>query len=120
MGWGVKTLFKFDPEYWKLGIHRPTIKNKHLEDGFPDTVHWLNGSGVKMEDYFKFRGWRSIRRTVGFDWAQMNHYAVKSIDSYAIRKLRGNVNNKANKYNADYWSLQDRNEVPDTRILRHA
>ena len=120
MGWGVKTLFKFDPEYWKLGIHRPTIKNKHLEDGFPDTVHWLNGSGAKMEDYFKFRGWRSIRRTVGFDWAQMNHYAVKSIDSYAIRKLRGNVNNKANKYNADYWSLQDRNEVPDTRILRHA
>lgn len=120
MGWGVKTLFRFDPEYWKLGIHRPTIRNKHLEDGFPDTVHWLNGSGEKMEDYFKFRGWRSIRRTVGFDWAQMNHYAVKSIDSYAIRKLRGNVNNKADKYNADYWSLQDRNEVPDTRILRHA
>lgn len=29
-GVGVKTLFKFDPEYWKLGIHRPTIKNKHL------------------------------------------------------------------------------------------
>jgi len=120
MGWGVKTLFKFDPEYWKLGIHRPSIKNKHLESGFPDTVHWLNGSGDPMEDYFKFRGWRSIRRTVGFEWAQMNHYAVKSIDSYAIRKLRGNVNNKADKYNADYWSLQDRNEVPDSRILRHA
>lgn len=120
MGWGVKTLFKFDPEYWKLGIHRPSIKNKHLKDGFPDTVLWLNGSGQKMEDYFKFRGWRSIRRTVGFDWAQMNHYAVKSIDSYAIRRLRGNVNNKADKYNADYWALQDRNEVSDTRILRHA
>jgi hypothetical protein len=120
MGWGVKTLFRFDPEYWKLGIHRPSIRNKHLEDGFPDTVHWLNGSGQKMEDYFKFRGWRSIRRTVGFDWAQMNHYAVKSIDSYAIRRLRGNVNNKADKYNADYWALQDRNEVSDTRILRHA
>lgn len=120
MGWGVKTLFRFDPEYWKLGIHRPAIRNKHLEGGFPDTVHWLNGSGQKMEDYFKFRGWRSIRRTVGFDWAQMNHYAVKSIDSYAIRRLRGNVNNKADKYNADYWALQDRNEVSDTRILRHA
>jgi hypothetical protein len=120
MGWGVKTLFKYDPEYWKLGIHRPSIRNKHLKDGFPDTVLWLNGSGQKMEDYFKFRGWRSIRRTVGFDWAQMNHYAVKSIDSYAIRRLRGNVNNKADKYNADYWALQDRNEVSDTHILRHA
>lgn len=68
-GWGVKTLFKFDPEYWKLGIHRPSIKSKHLEDGFPDTVKWLNGSGLPMEDYFRFRGWRSIRRTIGYDWA---------------------------------------------------
>ncbi|TKW66840.1 MAG: glycosyltransferase family 2 protein [Paracoccus denitrificans] len=119
-GWGVKTLFKFDPEYWKLGIHRPSIKNKHLKDGFPDTVKWLNGSGQPMEDYFKFRGWRSIRRTLGYDWAQMNHYAVKSIDSYAVRRFRGNVNNKKDKYNADYWSLQDRNEVADTRILRHS
>ena len=119
-GWGVKTLFKFDPDYWKLGIHRPTIKNKHLETGFPDTVHWLNGSGLPMEEYFKFRGWRSIRRTIGYGWAQMNHYAVKSVDSYAVRKFRGNVNNKADKYNADYWSLQDRNEVEDRAILRHA
>jgi hypothetical protein len=119
-GWGVKTLFKFDPAYWKLGIHRPSIKSKHLEDGFPDTVKWLNGSGLPMEDYFRFRGWRSIRRTIGYTWAQMNHYAVKSVDSYAVRKFRGNVNNKKDKYNADYWSLQDRNEVEDRAILRHA
>ncbi len=119
-GWGVKTLFQFDPDYWVLGIHRPKIKNKHLETGFPDTVHWFNGSGRPMEDYFKFRGWRSIIRTVGYDWVQMNHYAVKSIDSYALRKLRGNVNNKKDKYNSDYWALQDRNEVFDDAILRHA
>ncbi|WP_227284074.1 glycosyltransferase family 2 protein [Boseongicola sp. H5] len=119
-GWGVKTLFRFDPQYWKLGIHRPSIKNKHLETGFPDTVRWLNGSGQPMEDYFRFRGWRSIRRTLGYDWAQMNHYAVKSVDSYAVRKFRGNVNNKKDKYNADYWALQDRNEVEDRAILRHA
>ncbi|SEI12922.1 glycosyltransferase family 2 protein [Paracoccus alkenifer] len=119
-GWGVKTLFKFDPEYWKLGIHRPSIRNKHLESGFADSVRWLNGSGREMPDYFRFHGWRSIRRSIGYDWAQMNHYAVKSVDAYALRRLRGNVNNKADKYNADYWALQDRNEVADTRILRHA
>lgn len=119
-GWGVKTLFKFDPEYWKLGIHRPKIKNKHIDKGFPDQVHWLNGSGEPLEDYFKFRGWRSIRRTVGYDWVQMNHYALKSVDSYALRKMRGNVNNKGDKYNTDYWALQDRNEVRDDTILRHA
>ncbi|MFK7879806.1 glycosyltransferase family 2 protein [Roseobacter sp.] len=118
-GWGVKTLFKFDPGYWRLGIHRPKIKNKHLETDFPETVHWLNGSGREMETYFKFRGWRSIVRTVGYDWAQVNHYAVKSMDSYAIRKLRGNVNNKKDKYDADYWALQDRNETEDRSALRH-
>lgn len=119
-GWGVKTLFQFDPDRWKLGIHRPKIKNKELKTEFPETVKWLNGSGRPMEDYFKFRGWRSIVRTVGYDWAQMNHYAVKSIDSYAIRKFRGNVNLKKDKYNSDYWALQDRNEVHDDSILRHA
>jgi hypothetical protein len=119
-GWGVKTLFRFDPAYWKLGIHRPSIRNKWLETEFPDSVKWLNGSGRPMEDYFKFRGWRSIRRTLGYDWAQMNHYAVKSVDAYAVRQFRGNVNNKKNKYNAEYWALQDRNEVEDRAIHRHS
>lgn len=119
-GWGVKTLFKFDSEHWKLGIHRPKMKRKTLETDYPESIHWLNGSGLPMEDYFKYRGWRSIRRTVGYDWVQVNHYAVKSIDAYALRKLRGNVNNKKDKYNADYWSLQDRNEVYEPSVLRHA
>ena len=119
-GWGVKTLFTFNPAYWKLGIHRPKMKTRHIKTDFPDHVKWLTGSGKVMEDYFKFRGWRSITRTVGYDWVQLNHYAVKSVDSYAIRKLRGNVNNKKDKYNSDYWSLQDRNEVRDDTMLRHS
>lgn len=119
-GWGVKTFFTYDPEYWKLGIHRPKMKTRHIQTDFPDRVKWLNGSGAEMEDYFKFRGWRSITRTVGYDWVQLNHYAVKSVESYALRKLRGNVNNKADKYNTDYWSLQDRNEVRDETMLRYS
>ena len=118
-GWGVKTLFKFDADYWKLGIHRPKLKNKVIDTAFPDHVKWLTGSGKVMDDYFKFRGWRSITRTVGYDWVQLNHYAVKSVESYAIRRLRGNVNNKADKYNPDYWALQDRNEVRDDTMLRY-
>jgi hypothetical protein len=119
-GWGVKTLFCFDAAKWKLGIHRPKLKAKWVETEFLDQIKWLNGSGREMADYFKFRGWRSIIRTVGYDWVQLNHYAVKSVDSYAIRKLRGNVNNKKDKYNADYWSLQDRNEVRDDTMLRYS
>ena len=119
-GWGVKTLFTFDPGHWKLGIHRPKMKTKWIKTPFPDQVKWLNGSGKAMEDYFKFRGWRSITRTVGYDWVQLNHYAVKSVEAYAIRKMRGNVNFKKDKYNSDYWALQDRNEVRDDTMLRYS
>jgi hypothetical protein len=118
-GWGTKTMLKYDPKYLRLGMHRPIIKSQHKETDYPDTVLWVNGSGRPLEDWFKFRGWRSIRRTVGYDWAQINHYAIKSMDAYSLRKFRGNANLKKDKYNADYWSLQDRNEVEDTRIFRH-
>lgn len=118
-GWGTKTMLKFDPKYLRLGMHRPIIKSQHKETDYPDSVLWVNGSGKPLEEWFKFRGWRSIRRTVGYDWAQINHYAIKSMDAYSLRKFRGNANLKKDKYNSDYWSLQDRNEVEDLKIAHH-
>jgi hypothetical protein len=118
-GWGTKTMLRFDPKYLRLGMHRPIIKSQHKDTDYPETVLWVNGSGRALEDWFKFRGWRSIRRTVGYDWAQINHYALKSMDAYSLRKFRGNANLKKDKYNSDYWSLQDRNEVEDLNIARH-
>ncbi len=118
-GWGTKTMLKFDAKHLRLGMHRPIIKSQFKDTDYPDTLLWVNGSGRPLEDWFKFRGWRSIRRTVGYDWAQINHYAIKSMDAYSLRKFRGNANLKKDKYNSDYWSLQDRNEVEDTRIFRH-
>ena len=119
-GWGTKTMLKFDPKYLRLGMHRPIIKSQHKDTDYPDSVLWVNGSGRPLEDWFKLRGWRSIRRTVGYDWAQINHYAIKSMDAYSLRKFRGNANLKKDKYNSDYWSLQDRNEVEDLTPQRHA
>ncbi len=119
-GWGTKTMLKFDPKYLRLGVHRPIIKSQWKDTDWPDTQLWVNGSGRPLEDWFKLRGWRSIRRTVGYDWAQINHYAIKSMDAYSLRKFRGNVNLKKDKYNSDYWSLQDRNEVEDKNIFRFA
>lgn len=118
-GWGTKTMLRFDAEHQRLGMHRPVIKEKFRETDYPDTQHWVNGSGRPLEEWFKFRGWRSIRRTVGYDWAQINHYAIKSMDAYTLRKFRGNANGKLTKYGSDYWSLQDRNEVEDLKIARH-
>lgn len=120
-GWGVKTLFRPYRDI-KLGIHRPTIKKARQD---PENARflfeqlWVNGSGEPMPDEFSLSGWRSTKPTLGYKLAEMNHYAVKSCEAYLLRRVRGNVNNKEDKYNAAYFALFDRNEIEATNVLRH-
>ncbi|SLN55338.1 glycosyltransferase family 2 protein [Roseisalinus antarcticus] len=121
-GWGVKTLFKPFPEI-KLGIHRPTIKKARQSAENAKILFdqlWLNGSGEPMPDEFSLSGWRSTKPTLGYKLAELNHYATKSLEAYLLRRVRGNVNNKEDKYNAAYFALFDRNEIDATNALRHA
>ncbi len=121
-GWGVKTLFR-PYEHAKLGIHRPHIKNAKQKPERAKALFdqiWLNGSGVRMPDEFSLSGWRSTKPTLGYALAELNHYAVKSYEAYLLRRVRGNVNNKEDKYNAAYFALFDRNEIEATTALQHA
>ncbi|KAA9009325.1 glycosyltransferase family 2 protein [Histidinibacterium aquaticum] len=121
-GWGVKTLFRPYRDM-KFGIHRPSIRKAKQDPAnakFLFEQLWVNGSGEPMPDEFSLSGWRSTKPTLGYKLAEMNHYAVKSYESYLLRRLRGNVNNKEDKYNAAYFALFDRNELEATNALRHA
>lgn len=121
-GWGVKTLFRpFDG--MRLGIHRPRMRKAGQDPARLAALraqHWVNGSGDPLPDGFKQSGWRSVEATLGYDLAEMNHYAVKSYDDYLLRRLRGNVNLKDDKYDATYFSLFDRNEEEAPAIRRHS
>jgi hypothetical protein len=120
-GWGVKTLFRPFP-HMKLGIHRPSI---HGARKHPDRARalrdqlWVNGSGRPMPEEFALSGWRSTRPTLGYALAEMNHYAVKSREAYLLRRLRGNVNLKQDKYDSAYFALFDRNEEEHPAARRH-
>lgn len=111
-GWGVKSMFRPYPGV-RLGIHRP-----HMTDQKEDPARlkilldqaWVNGSGEPIDDDFKLSGWRLNRKTYGYDLAEVNHYAVKSFEDYLLRRIRGNVNLKSNKYDDKYFALFDRNE----------
>ncbi|WP_245831695.1 glycosyltransferase family 2 protein [Salibaculum halophilum] len=120
-GWGVKTLFKPFRDM-KLGIHRPHIKKAKQEPENAKRLFdqlWLNGSGDPMPDEFSLSGWRSTKPTLGYKWAELNHYAVKSYEAYLLRRVRGNVNNKPDKYNDAYFAMFDRNEEEHTNVQRH-
>lgn len=121
-GWGVKTLFR-PFEGMKLGIHRPKIKkagqNPDALERLADQV-WVNGSGEALTRRFKRGAWRSSHLTVGYSLAEMNHFAVKSLESFLLRDVRGNVNNKVGKYGPGYFAFFDRNEVAVPEVARWA
>ena len=120
-GWGVKTMFK-PFENMRLGIHRPHVKSRRTDPHMARILRdqtWVNGSGQELPKDFNLSGWRSTKPTLGYKWAEVNHYGVKSYEAYLLRRIRGNVNNKADKYNAAYFSIFDRNEISATNVQRH-
>ena len=113
-GWGVKTLFR-PFENMKLGIHRPSIKQRKTspqrEAALLDQL-WVNGSGRPLTKRFKAEAWRSSTHTVGYDLAEVKHFATRSLENFLLRDLRGNVNNKTGKYDPAYFAIFDRKEDP--------
>lgn len=112
--WGFKTLFRNIDIYKKLGVHRP----KGLKPDLWDQVKWLNGSGKPMPKEMFRNGWRSTLETYGYDWVQLNHYAVRSAESFLVKRDRGRVNHVDRDQGLNYWFRMNHNLDQDTSILR--
>lgn len=111
--WGFKSLFRTDAVD-RLGTHRPLIP----AGGEWSNVHWVNGSGQEMpERYHELTkgGWRSGPDCVGYELGQLNHYAVRSRESFLLKSLKGTVHGGIDR-NRDYWERMNRNEEEDTSI----
>ncbi|SIS78041.1 glycosyltransferase family 2 protein [Phaeovulum vinaykumarii] len=112
--WGFKTLFRNIDIYKKLGVHRP----KGLIPDLWDQVRWLNGSGRPMPQSMFRNGWRSTLETYGYDWVQLNHYAVRSAESFLVKRDRGRVNHVDRDQGLNYWFRMNHNAVEDRSIQR--
>ncbi|HQU67248.1 MAG TPA: glycosyltransferase family 2 protein [Albidovulum sp.] len=112
--WGFKTLFRNIEIYRKLGVHRP----KGLKPDLWDQVRWLNGSGQPLPREMFRNGWRSSVETYGYDWVQLNHYAVRSVESFLVKRDRGRVNHVDRDQGLNYWFRMNHNAVEDRSILR--
>ncbi|MDZ4134001.1 MAG: glycosyltransferase family 2 protein, partial [Paracoccaceae bacterium] len=112
--WGFKTLFRNIDIYKKLGVHRP----KGLIPDLWDRVNWLNGSGRPMPRGMFRNGWRSTLETYGYDWVQLNHYAVRSAESFLVKRDRGRVNHVDRDQGLNYWFRMNHNVAQDRSIQR--
>ncbi|PKP72592.1 MAG: glycosyltransferase family 2 protein, partial [Alphaproteobacteria bacterium HGW-Alphaproteobacteria-6] len=110
--WGFKTLFRNLGAYGKLSCHRP---NK-IAEPLRDQVHWVNGSGQPMKDSLRDSGWRSSMDNIGYDLVQLNHYALRSADSFLIKRQRGRALHVDRSIGLNYWIRMDWNDHPDRSI----
>ena len=118
----IKTLYRADAGFELLSTHRP----KRPTRGWRARINWVDGDGDPMTNAFGQYGWHGLNTGQGFgnDLARMNHYAVRSIQSYLMKRLRGDVRStayhpKLEESGVTYWALHCWNGAEDRSILRH-
>lgn len=112
--WGFKTLYRNLGIFKKLGVHRP----KGLKPQLWEQINWVNGSGKPMPKSNFRNAWRSTKATVGYDLVSLNHYAVRSAESFLVKRDRGRVNHVDRDQGLAYWFRMNHNIVEDTSITR--
>lgn len=113
--WGFKTMFKNIGAYAKLSCHRP---NK-LVEAQADRVKWVNGSGQDMTREAIKNGWRNSKKSIGYDLLQLNHYALRSAESFLIKRQRGRALHVDRSIGLNYWIRMDWSDVRDITIKRN-
>lgn len=113
--WGFKTMFKNIGAYEKISCHRP---NK-LDEAFEKKVKWVNGSGKDMTKDVATNGWRSSKKNVGYDLLQLNHYALRSAESFLIKRQRGRALHVDRSIGINYWIRMDWSDFRDITIKRN-
>ena len=111
--WGIKTLYRNDALYGRMGVHTPLDPVADRRD----EIVVVNGSGRVLDDSIKDGAWRSDRSTVGYDLVQINHYAVRSIESFLVKRDRGRVNHMDHDQGLAYWTMMSHNHEPDDSIM---
>lgn len=113
--WGYKTMTRNIGAYAKISCHRP---NK-LDESFENKVKWVNGSGQDMTKDAAHNGWRSSKSNVGYDLLQLNHYALRSAESFLIKRQRGRALHVDRSIGINYWIRMDWCDFRDLTIKRN-
>ncbi|KIN64752.1 Glycosyl transferase, group 2 family [Sulfitobacter noctilucicola] len=113
----VKTLVHRSFPVGYFGAHRPFHDDSKMKP------KWTDGSGRPVPVPFRSAAIkRRIRAFPARDarrFATLNHYALRSLDSYLVKNDRGDVNREHRAFDDTYW--RERNDAGhrDASILRY-
>ncbi|MEM9845451.1 MAG: glycosyltransferase family 2 protein [Pseudomonadota bacterium] len=104
----VKSLFRPSENVTRMGLHAPVFEDE-------DKVIW----GAPWVDDPAETDSRRPRARFGYEIAQVNHYAVRSVDAFLIKRHRGRANHVGETLGKDYWQRWCLGGETDTTIQRH-
>ena len=103
----VKSLVRNDFPLQYFGAHRPFFKGKP-----PADLRWTDGSGNEVPHKFLVaankRRIRKFPSRGARKFATLNHYALRSLESYLVKNDRGDVNREHRAFDDSYW--RERND----------
>ncbi|MEH6644251.1 glycosyltransferase family 2 protein [Sulfitobacter sp.] len=116
----VKSLVRQDFPLQYFGAHRPFFQPKVKKKKRPS---WTDGSGRTVPHRFLVAANpRRIRRFPAAGartFATLNHYALRSLDSYLVKNDRGDVNRENRAFDDTYWRERNDPAWEDTSIHRY-
>ncbi|MEL6597992.1 MAG: glycosyltransferase family 2 protein [Pseudomonadota bacterium] len=107
----VKSLFRPDPAIERFGTHAPVLPGEAegaLAWQMPDGRRLTNADNLTRP-----------HQDFAYSVAQINHYAVRSAESYLIKKDRGRVNHWRQVMGLEYWQRMNLGGQEDRSIHRH-
>lgn len=116
----VKTLVRQDFPLRYYGAHRPFLRRDLPAEERP---LWTDASGRQVQHRFVMASTpRRIRRFRAKDsrtFATLNHYALRSLDSYLVKTDRGDVNRENRAFDDTYWRERNDGAYQDQSIRRY-
>ncbi len=109
-----KTLFRNDGTYGALGVHRP----RRPDPARLGTARWFDGSGRPLDAAYLTGRLFSDLGQDNYRLAQLNHYALGSMQGYLVKCDRGRANREAAPFDMAYWVDRNFSAVEDRSILR--
>jgi hypothetical protein len=109
----IKTMYRRFEAMRHIGLHRPRIK-----DDWQDRLVWKAPAGddlsSKMNHGQKWvMNWGNSQEG-GF----MNHYPLRSLEAYILKKNRGRANHVGEDLGQEYWNKWNMNDARDGSLKR--
>lgn len=116
----VKSLVRKDFPLQYFGAHRPFFGPRLKKDKRPV---WTDGSGRPVPHKFLMaankRRIRKFPAQGAREFATLNHYALRSLDSYLVKNDRGDVNRENRSFDTTYWRDRNDDSLEDRSILAY-